>query len=483
MNAAPLIFWFRQDLRLSDNPGLLAALAKGQPVIPIYIHDQSAGLRPWGSASRWWLHHTLQALDGALRQRGATLILRSGAAEDVLQQLIEETGATAVMWNRCYEPYAIARDTKIKARLQEQGVKVESHNSALLFEPWEIKTKSGTPFQVFTPFWKACRAAEAPDLPLPAPEKISPFAGLSSDKLENWQLLPTKPDWAGGLRKNWNPGETGAQQRLFAFLDGALNGYKEARNNPDGITTSRLSPHLHWGEISPRQIWHATQTAVAAGKVHNEEDSDHFLSEIGWREFSNHLLYHFPTLPQQPLNKKFATFPWDDNPAALQQWQRGMTGYPIVDAGLRELWQTGWMHNRVRMIVGSFLVKDLLIPWQQGEAWFWDTLVDANLANNTASWQWIAGCGADAAPYFRVFNPVLQGEKFDPQGRYIRQYVPELAELPDEYIHRPWEAPPNLLRQAGVSLGRDYPLPMVDHKVARDRALAAFAVLKESTSG
>ncbi len=478
MNAtSPLIYWFRQDLRLADNAGLSAAIATGRPVICLYIHDTTAGLRPWGAASLWWLHHSLTALNASL---GGKLVLRKGPALEVLKAVLKETGAEGVMWGRCYEPYAIARDTAIKTQLQADGFVAESHNTALLFEPWQLKTKTnGTPFQVFTPFWKACLASEAPPLPLPAPKDFTPLSA-KSENLADWGFLPTNPDWAGGMREAWTPGEAGARQRLIDFIEGPINGYKERRNNPGEQFTSRLSPHLHWGEISPRQIWRVVKVAEEAGKVKHESDSAHFLSELGWREFSNHLLYHFPTLPSVPLNKRFIAFPWNEKPGELKAWQRGMTGYPIVDAGMRELWQTGWMHNRVRMIVGSFLVKDLLIPWQQGEAWFWDTLVDANLANNTASWQWIAGCGADAAPYFRVFNPMLQGEKFDGDGAYIRRYVPELASLPDKYIHRPWEAPADVLRKAGVELGRTYPQPMVDHHTARDHALAAFAALKES---
>lgn len=478
----PLLYWFRQDLRLADNAGLTAAIASGQPVIPLYIHDTGpqtrARTRAWGGASRWWLHHSLSELNRSLNGK---LVLRQGDAQDVLKAVLEETGASGVMWGRCYEPYAIARDTAIKTWLLDNGYTAESHNTALLFEPWQMKTKtSGTPFQVFTPFWKACLAAPAPALPLPAPENFKP-ASAKSEKLYDWQLLPTRPDWAGGLRETWTPGEAGARQRLLDFIDGPINGYKQQRDNPAKESTSRLSPHLHWGEISPRQIWRVVKVAEEAGKIVNESDTAHFLSEVGWREFSHHLLYHFPTLPGVPLNKRFAAFPWSEQPGDLAVWQRGMTGYPIVDAGMRQLWQTGWMHNRVRMIVGSFLVKDLLIPWQKGEAWFWDTLVDADLANNSASWQWIAGCGADAAPYFRVFNPVLQGEKFDATGSYIRQYVPELSGLPDKYIHRPWEAPADVLRKAGVELGRDYPQPMVDHHAARGKALAAFSALKESS--
>jgi deoxyribodipyrimidine photo-lyase len=466
MSQSPLIFWFRQDLRSADHAGLTAALATGQPVIPLYIYDETPELRPLGGASRWWLHHSLASL-----QQTVPVVLRRGAAEAVLADLIKETGATGVYWSRCYEPQVIARDTKLKEKLKQSGLKVESFNSALLFEPWTIANKSGGPFQVFTPFWRHCVASRAIEPCLPTPANPT-WASARSDKLTDWALLPTQPNWATGFG-NWQPGEAGALALLDSFLAGPIKGYKEDRNLPANRTTSRLSPHLHFGEISPRQIWHATQFANAP-----EADANHFLSEIGWREFAHHLLYHFPSLPTEPLNKKFAAFPWADAPELLKAWQRGETGYPIVDAGMRELWHTGWMHNRVRMIVASFLVKDLLVPWQQGEAWFWDTLLDADGANNAASWQWVAGCGADAAPYFRVFNPVLQGEKFDPTGAYVRRYVPEIAELPDKWIHQPYAAPPDVLQAAGIRLGTTYPQPLVDHGVARDKALAAFAEIK-----
>ena len=470
----PIILWFRQDLRLADHPALTAALATGRPVVPLYIYDETPEVRPLGGAANWWLHHSLTHLAEALAACGAPLILRRGPAEQVLHKVMKEAGSDTVYWSRCYEPYAIARDKALKASLPH----VESFNANLLHEPWTVVNKTGGPYQVFTPFWKACLALEAPAKPLPAPTSIPTIKGIASDSLASWHLLPTKPDWSGGMQAEWVPGEAGARQRLITFIDTAILHYKNGRDMPGKPYTSRLSPHMHWGEISPRQIWQATQTAMASGKA-DEANATKFLAELGWREFSHHLLYHFPTLPSQPLNQRFKHFPWAENEAALKIWQRGQTGFPIVDAGMRQLWQTGWMHNRVRMIVGSFLVKDLLLPWQQGEAWFWDTLVDANLANNTASWQWIAGCGADAAPYFRVFNPCLQGEKFDSDGTYIRAFVPELVNMPDKWIHRPWEAPPDVLKTAGVELGKTYPKPMVDHHVARDRALAAFAELKE----
>ncbi len=466
----PLILWFRQDLRLSDHPALLAAVASGQPVLPLFILEEGDATRPLGGAARWWLHHSLSSLKRDLAACGAQLALKRGKAASILDTVIAETNASGVIWSRCYEPEARQRDDAITASLRARQLKAEGFNGSLLFEPEQIKTKTGTPYQVFTPYWKACLQAAPPAAATAAPSRINGYSGASSLTLEEFDLLPTSPDWAGGLRENWQPGEAGAQHRLAEFLEKALGQYKKGRDFPAQPLTSRLSPHLHWGEISVRQIWHAA-TALAFSYP---EDTAHFLRELGWREFSHHLLYHFPELPTRPLNRRFETFPWREDAAALKRWQTGQTGVPIVDAGMRELWHTGWMHNRVRMIVGSYLVKDLLIHWQKGEAWFWDTLLDADLANNCCGWQWIAGCGADAAPYFRVFNPTLQGQKFDPQGDYVRRWCPELAPLPDKYIHQPWAAPPLLLQEAGVKLGTTYPFPAIDHHEARSRALEAL---------
>lgn len=469
MSFSPLLVWFRQDLRLADNPALRDALAAGAPVIPVYVlDDATAGAWAMGGASRWWLHRSLESLARDLGKLGLRLILRRGAAQACLDALIAETGASGAYWNRCYEPFAISRDKAIKADLESRGLVAKSFNANLLFEPWTIASKGGTPFRVFTPFWKACLAAEAPAMPLPAPKRATaPAKWPASDGLDDWALLPAKPDWAGGFSV-WNPGEAGAQARLAMFVDRALGGYAGHRDRADIEATSRLSPHLHFGEISPRQCFHA---GAASPK---------FLAELGWREFAHHLLFHIPDLPQMALRAEFRNFPWRDDAKKLRAWQQGRTGYPIVDAGMRELWRTGWMHNRVRMVAASFLVKHLLLPWQAGQAWFWDTLVDADLASNSASWQWVAGCGADAAPYFRIFNPMLQGAKFDPEGAYVRRYVPELAKLPNEYIHAPWEAPAEILSKAGVKLGVNYPKPIVDHGEARTRALAAFQSLKEA---
>ena len=483
-DASPIIVWFRQDLRLGDNPALVAAVATGHPIIPLYILDDATPAK-WrmGAASRWWLHGSLAALAQAFSSRGRTsasrptLVLRRGDAIQILPRLVAETQARGVYWNRCYEPHAVRRDRHIKETLLREGIEAKSFNASLLFEPWTVKTGSGTPFRVFTAFWRACAPLPV-EAPLPPPGDIKGIGDGSpaGDALADWRLLP-RPDWASGLRATWQPGEANAEAQLQRFLDDGIAGYRDNRDHPSLRGTSRLSPHLQFGEIGPRQIRHAVELHQHAKG--NTQDAETFLKEIGWREFSYHLLFHFPALPESPLRPGFADFPWRKDPEALRAWQRGQTGYPIVDAGMRELWATGWMHNRVRMIVASFLVKDLLLPWQTGEAWFWDTLVDADLANNSASWQWVAGCGADAAPYFRIFNPVLQGERFDPDGDYIRRWVPELATLPKAVIHAPWNASPAILSDNGVSLGRDYPLPIVDHGAARDRALAAFAALKK----
>jgi deoxyribodipyrimidine photo-lyase len=488
MTSAPTIVWLRQDLRLADNPALDFAARNGDPVIPLFILDDE-DREPWqpGAASRWWLHHSLAALEDALRRIGSRLILRRGSAESVLDRLIAETGAHRVAWNRCYEPFAIARDTRIKAALPERGVEAASFNGLLLFEPWSVLTNGGDPYRVYTPFWKACAARrESIEAPLPAPGSLTvPSAWPDSDALQDWQLLPTEPDWAGGLRETWRPGEAGAYERLDAFLEKRLSKYADRRNRPDLDGTSSLSPHLHWGEIGPRQIWTAVQARLDDGALQGKDkQAETFLKELVWREFSYNLLYHYPHLPDRPLNERYEDFPYrDPDEALLKAWRRGRTGYPIVDAGMRQLWHVGWMHNRVRMIVASFLIKDLLLPWWYGEAWFWDTLVDADLANNSASWQWVAGCGADAAPYFRIFNPVLQGEKFDPQGDYVRRWVPELKDLDRSHIHKPWQAPAETLERAGVTLGETYPHRLVDHHEARRHALAAFETVKEAGGG
>ena len=460
----PVIVWFRQDLRLGDNPALTFAARSGQPMLCLFVlDDETQGDWKWGGASRWWLHHSLASLDASLKKHSGQLILRKGDGPKIVKALVKETGADTVTWNRCYEPYAVVRDKKLKADLTGDGVTVESFNGALLREPWELKTKSGDkPFRVFTPFWNALRAKGDIDKPHPAPRKMAFHPGVKCDALKSWNLLPKKPDWSKGF--DWTPGEKAAHDALYDFLDDAA-AYKTARDQPDHDGTSRLSPHLHWGEISPRQVWHAARTHG------HSEGSETFLKELGWREFCTQLLFHNPTLPAKPLDERFADFPWRRSEKDFHAWTKGQTGIPIVDAGMRQLWQTGWMHNRVRMIVASLLIKHLGIHWKRGEEWFWDTLVDADLANNSANWQWVAGCGADAAPFFRIFNPVLQGEKFDPKGGYVRRFVPELKDVPDKFIHRPWDAPrpPN-----------DYPAPIVDLAAGRDRALKAFRKLRKA---
>ena len=450
------LLWLRQDLRLADHPALQAAIARGAPVIPVFLwapHEEA----PWepGAASRWWLHRSLGSLRRDLEARGSKLVLRvigdgqGGAASslEALRALLRETGATAVHWSRRYEPAVVARDRVIKDALRAEGIEARSFNAALLTEPWDVQNLSGKPFQVFTPFWRRASAELDPGKPAPAPRSIpAPAKWPAGAALESLGLLPDK-DWDAGLAEAWRPGEAGAAANLDGFLEGAVRDYGERRNFPAERGTSRLSPHLHFGELSPRQVWHA------APKWRGSQ----FMAEIGWREFAHHLLWHFPQTTDAPLRSDFLRFPWRNDAAQLRAWQRGLTGVPMVDAGMRELWHTGWMHNRVRMVVGSFLVKNLRLHWLEGARWFWDTLVDADLASNTLGWQWCAGCGADAAPYFRVFNPDSQAEKFDPDGGYRRRWVPEAMD----------------------GGGRAYPAPIVDLKASRVAALEAFASLRK----
>ncbi len=463
------LVWLRNDLRLADNPALIAGLGSGRPVVPVYVLDEETdGIRPLGGASRWWLHNSLHALDASLRTLGSRLVLRRGPAEQAVESLAAEVDASAVYWNRAYEPATRERDARLKRAFDRRGIVAEGLKGNLLFEPWEVRTGNAGSFKVFSAFWRACRALSPPTAPLPAPRTLpAPPQWPSSDRLTAWRLLPSAPDWSGGLSATWTPGETSAGQRLMAFLDDALARYRQERDLPSAGATSRLSPHLAFGEISVRQIWRAATTRG------HSASTEKFLNELGWREFAYHLLFHHGNLAERNFRPEFDAFPWLEEDDALEAWRRGRTGYPIVDAGMRELWATGWMHNRVRMIVASFLTKDLMIDWRAGERWFWDTLVDADPANNATGWQWVAGSGADAAPYFRVFNPILQGEKFDPTGDYVRRWVPELASLPTEIIHRPWEAatplPPEI-----------YPARIVEHGMARERALEAFRALKRS---
>ncbi len=448
------IVWFRQDLRLADNPALQAALQRGGTILPVYIDSpEEDGRWPDGAAARWWLHTNLRALEGALKRQGSRLIYARGPALPTLRRLCTESGADAVFWNRRYEPAALERDRTVKEALRTDGMLAESRNGALLLEPWEITNQSGRPFLVFTPYWKQVLKQCEPAQPLAAPARMqAPPKWPNSLSLDDLLPLPVPP-WHRSMASLWQPGETGAAARLQHFLNTALPAYRDARDRPAVAGTSTLSPYLHVGAISPRQIWHAVGEAESArGRSTVEWRSDKFLAELGWREFSHHLLYHHPHLPDAPLRTEFSRFPWRDDPQALQAWQRGRTGIPLVDAGMRELWATGWMHNRVRMVVASFLVKNLRLHWLHGARWFWDTLIDADLANNTQGWQWTAGCGADAAPYFRIFNPLSQAEKFDPDSEYIRRWVPEVGTPA-------------------------YPAPIVDLSASRTEALAAFQVL------
>lgn len=463
--AANSLVWFKNDLRLADNPALHAACASGAPVALLYILDERAG-----AASRWWLHHSLAALSRDIAARGGQLLLRRGDPLHIIPALAAELRITAVHTASAYEPWWRETDRALDAALKQHGVALHRHLSTALFAPERLTTQSGGLYGVFTPFAKAALAAGVPETRLPAPARINGVAG-PGEALADWALLP-EPDWAGGLRAGWTPGEAGAQARLDAFCAGPAREYAAARDFPGIEGTSKLSPHIHFGELSPRTVWHrAAALPPGAGR-------ETFLKELLWREFSLNLLWQHRELRRRPIRAEFAAFPWAPDEAALRAWQRGRTGIPIVDAGMRELWQTGWMHNRVRMIAASFLVKHLLQPWQAGEAWFWDTLCEADEAANGASWQWVAGCGADAAPYFRIFNPVLQARKFDASGAYVRRFVPELAALPDALLHAPWEGDAESLARAGVVLGETYPRPLVDLAAGRARALAAYGNMK-----
>jgi deoxyribodipyrimidine photo-lyase len=479
-SALPCIVWFRDDLRLSDHPALHAASKTGRPVICLYVFDEPPGApdgRPLGGAARWWLAQSLRALQKSLNAAGASLLLRKGPAASIIIELARTTGADAVFWNEIAQAPQQAVAGQLAAALKEIGVASQSFPGDLLAAPANIRNKDNRGLRVFTPFWRRVQALGDPPKPLPAPDRVCPGPNLGGETLESWRLEPVRPDWAGGLRESWTPGELAGQQRLDEFFRGDVAGYASQRDRLDHAGTSRLSPHLRFGEISPRQVWHAAHFA-ASERHHLLADIDKFLSELGWREFCRHLLFDVPDLATRNLRPAFDTFPWRHDDKALRAWQRGQTGYPVVDAGMRELWHTGVMHNRVRMVVASFLVKHLLIDWREGEQWFWDTLVDADPGSNPANWQWVAGSGADAAPYFRVFNPVLQGEKFDPDGVYVRRWVPELAALPAGLIHRPWSAGPLELRGAGVDLGKTYPEPIIDHRIGRERALKAYAKVR-----
>mgnify|MGYP002778965955 CR=1 FL=1 len=473
----PVIVWFREDLRLADHPALTAAANSGAPVIPLYVLDTSPERRPFGGASLWWLDKSLRALEADLRTRGVRLVLRRGPALDVVSAVATEAGAAAVFWTQGVEAWARAQDQALSAELRAAGIAPEPRFGGFLVDPVSVRSKSGGPFRVYAAFRRAVAPAFGAEAPLPAPERLpAPPAWPASDKLDAWGLHPTEPDWSKGF-SDWRPGEAGARERLDRFLREALLTYGEHRNLPHVEGTTRLSPHLRFGEISPRTVICAARAAASA-RPELQAAEEKLSFEVAWREFHHHLLADNPDMADRALRPAFERFPFRQAPDELRAWRRGRTGYPIVDAGLRQLWITGWMHNRVRLIAASFLVKHLLIDWREGERWFWDTLVDADPANNPASWQWVAGAGIDAAPYFRIFNPVTQGERFDPEGAYVRRWVPELARLPASAVHAPWTASPEALAAAGVELGRTYPRPMVDHAAARRRALAALATLK-----
>ncbi len=474
------IVWYRRDLRIADNPALDAAVRGAYDhIVALFIDTlDELGREAPGAASQVWLHDALAALANELTGLGSRLILRRGAAQQVLNDVIQASGATAVYWNRLYEPAVIERDKKIKSWLAETEVDARSFCADVAFEPWTIKTGQGNPYKVFTPFWRVVRNRFV-DAPLTAPTRLAkPPAGLHSESLSALGLLPAHP-WANKIHNAWHPGEAGAHERLERFLNRTAKDYKTMRERPAQNGTSLLSPHLHFGEIGPRQIIHRVQ-AWQQRNDHSDAraNGDMFLSEIGWREFGRHVLYHHPQTPHTSLDVRFADFPWLDDEWALDAWRRGRTGIPMVDAGMRELWATGIMHNRLRMTVASFLTKNLRIAWQHGERWFWDTLVDADLGSNVLGWQWAAGCGADAAPFFRIFNPVRQGQRFDPDGNYVKRWIPELCNMPAKHVHSPWAAPQLVLETAGVVLGWSYPKPIVDLKTSRQEALAAFETIK-----
>ncbi len=473
------IVWFRRDLRIADHPALSAAVETCERLLPVYVHaPHEAGKWSAGAASNWWLHHSLHALDAELRARGSRLIVLRGHSAEQLAQLRRSTNAEGVFWNRLYEPQLRRRDAAVTEALNTSGATCTTFNGSLLREPNEVENASGEPFRVFTAFWKTCRTDGV--TPVPAPEALPPLPhGVRSATIDELGLLP-RIRWDTGIATRWKVGESAARRRL----QGLPGRYAEERNRPDLDATTHLSPYLHFGEISPRQVVAALRHTRAAGRgPGTERDAEALLRQIGWREFAHYLLYHFPHTTDRPMDARFEEFPWrDDYASDLHAWRRGLTGFPIVDAGMRQLWAIGWMHNRVRMTVASLLTKNLRIPWQEGARWFWDTLVDADLANNTLGWQWTAGSGADAAPYFRIFNPVLQGERHDPKGDYVRTWLPELAGLPARHIHRPWKAPATVLRAAGVTLGERYPAPIVDLRRSREEALEAFARLRSANA-
>jgi deoxyribodipyrimidine photo-lyase len=475
-DTSPILVWLRDDLRLDDNPALAEACQTGRPVVVLFILEDE-GPRPLGGAHLWWLHHSLTAFSEAIEKLGGRLILRRGSAAQIVPAVLEEASATALWFNRRYEEGAVARDDDIAAGLED--IDVQRFRAHILHDPSAVKTKTGNSYRVYTPFWKTLSASGEPRAPLDPPKRIVPPAGKgpSSDTLAAWKLLPTKPDWSGGLGEAWTPGEAAARKSFEAFCEARLKGYDEGRDLPAEDATSRMSPHLRFGEISPFRLWHMAQAAAGHRKV-PAGDLERYEKELVWRDFNYHLLTHFGPLAERNFDPRFDAFPWREAPEELKAWQQGRTGYPLVDAAMRQLWQTGWMHNRMRMVTASFLTKHLLIDWRLGEQWFWDTLVDGDPASNASQWQWVAGSGADAQPFFRIFNPMTQSRKFDPAGAYIRRFVPELADLSDKAIHAPWEEDTATLTRAGVRLGTTYPRPIVDHAAARARALDAFKTMQ-----
>jgi deoxyribodipyrimidine photo-lyase len=471
---APVIWWVRRDLRLADNDALRAAADSGRPVIPLYVLDPDRPRAP-GAAGLWWLDKSLRALSEALAHAGSALVLRRGPTVETLRAVAAETGAERLHFGRLYEGEDRGLEPEAVQALGEAGVRAESFRGSLLTEPGEVKTGAGGAFQVYGPFWRALHARLREVTTAPAVRRLTPPPKpVRSEALESWGLHPRHPDWSTGFVGE--PGEAGARRALDRFVHGALGRYRSERAQPVEAATARLSPHLHWGEVSSRQVWAA---ACAAGEAKGHEDErEKFLSELAWRDFSHTVLAAHPDLASRNYQARLEGLRWRRDPEGLHAWKRGRTGFPIVDAGMRELWRSGWMHNRARMITGAFLVKDLLIDWREGERWFWDTLVDADEANNGINWQWVAGTGPDAQPFFRVFNPLLQADRFDKGGGYVRQWCPELAKLPDKHIHAPWAASAEVLDRAGVVLGQTYPRPIVDHAQARDRALAAYKALQ-----
>lgn len=468
--AGKSLVWFRNDLRIADNPALRAAHESGGEVHAIYIEATDPSLRQMGGAARWWLHHSLRELADDLAEHGVRLVTARGRTAETLFAAVKDVGATAIFWNRRYGPAEREIDAAIKAQAEKDGLTAKSFGANVLVEPFDIATGSGTPYAVFTPFWRSLRQRDIPQ-PLQRPRH-----GEAVAKPRDIDAGYEAPHWAGKLEPHWTIGKAGARKRLQAFLDGDLGDYPEGRDFPERDVTSKLSPHLRFGEISPRQVWHAA-TAHAHRSPVKAPAIEKFLSELGWRDFNYHQLFHRDDIVKVPMQPKFAGLKWRHAPAALAAWQQGRTGIPIVDAGMRELWATGYMHNRVRMLTASLLTKNLLLDWRQGEQWFWDCLVDADEASNPGNWQWVAGSGNDAAPYFRIFNPVTQGERFDAGGVYVRQWVPELAELPDKWAHKPAQAPADVLAAAGVELGKTYPKPIINLSESRERALAAYAAL------